>query len=120
MSEATHADAACIFCKIFSGVIPADEVARTDDVLVFRDVNPQAPHHLLVIPKRHAENLGAFVAAAEPAEVGDLFAAASRAGRAVSSSGYRVIVNEGADAGQTVFHLHLHVLAGRDLSWPPG
>jgi histidine triad (HIT) family protein len=110
----------CVFCKIFSGEIPSNEVARTDDVLVFRDLNPQAPHHLLVIPKRHAANLGDFVAEADPAEVGDLFAAASRAGRAASPSGYRVIVNEGPDAGQTVFHLHLHVLAGRTLEWPPG
>jgi len=114
------ASADCIFCKIFSGAIPADEVARTDDVLVFRDTNPQAPHHMLAIPKRHAADLGEFVAAAEPAEVGDLFAAASRAGRAASPSGYRVVVNEGRDAGQTVFHLHLHVLAGRYLDWPPG
>ena len=110
----------CIFCKIFAGTIRADEVARTDDVLVFRDTAPRAPHHLLVIPKRHATNLGDFVAAAAPEEVGDLFAAASRAGRAASESGYRVVVNEGVDAGQTVFHLHLHVLAGRNLEWPPG
>ncbi|MBD5605089.1 MAG: HIT domain-containing protein [Candidatus Eremiobacteraeota bacterium] len=110
----------CIFCKIFAGEIPAKEVARTDDVLVFRDLNPQAPHHLLVIPKRHATDLGDFVAAARAEEVGDLFAAASRAGRAASPSGYRIVVNEGVDAGQTVFHLHLHVLAGRNLDWPPG
>jgi histidine triad (HIT) family protein len=83
--DAISTDPACIFCKIFAGTIPGDEVVRTDDVLVFRDLNPQAPHHLLAIPKRHAANLGDFV-----------------------------------DAGQTVFHLHLHVLAGRDLSWPPG
>jgi histidine triad (HIT) family protein len=110
----------CIFCKIFSGAIPADVVIRTDDVVVFRDLNPQAPQHVLAIPKRHASNLGDFVATADPAEVGDLFAVASRAGREASPSGYRVIVNEGRDAGQTVFHLHLHVLAGRHLAWPPG
>jgi histidine triad (HIT) family protein len=110
----------CVFCKIFAGAIPADVVARTDDVLVFRDLNPQAPTHLLVIPKRHAADLGSFVAEASAAETGDLFAAASRAGRAASPGGYRVIVNEGRDAGQTVFHLHLHVLAGRALEWPPG
>lgn len=113
-------DATCVFCKIFSGAIPATEVSRTADVLVFRDLNPQAPSHLLAIPRRHALNLGDFVAAAEPAEVGDLFAEASRAGRAVSTGGYRIVVNEGVDAGQTVFHLHLHVLAGRALGWPPG
>jgi histidine triad (HIT) family protein len=110
----------CIFCKIFEGTIPADEVLRTDDVVVFRDLNPQAPQHMLAIPKRHAKNLGDFVAEADPAEVGELFAVASRAGRGASPTGYRVIVNEGPDAGQTVFHLHLHVLAGRALAWPPG
>ncbi len=113
-------DPACVFCKIFSGAIPATEVARTPDVLIFRDLNPQAPSHLLAIPRRHAVDLGDFVAAAQPAEVGDLFAEASRAGRAASSSGYRIVVNEGVDAGQTVFHLHLHILAGRALGWPPG
>jgi len=113
-------DENCIFCKIFSGAIPSQEVLRTDDVLVFRDLNPQAPTHLLAIPKRHAANLGDFVAAAKKEEVGDLFSVASAAGRAASSTGYRIVVNEGVDAGQTVFHLHLHVLAGRDLSWPPG
>jgi histidine triad (HIT) family protein len=121
MSDDTiSTDPACIFCKIFAGTIPGDEVVRTDDVLVFRDLNPQAPHHLLAIPKRHAANLGDFVSVARKDEVGDLFAVASTAGRAASSTGYRIVVNEGVDAGQTVFHLHLHVLAGRDLSWPPG
>jgi histidine triad (HIT) family protein len=113
-------DDSCIFCKIFRGEIPAQEVERTEDALVFRDVNPKAPQHLLVIPKRHATNLGDFVAAAEPSEVGDLLAIASRAGRRASPGGYRIVVNEGHDAGQTVFHLHMHVLAGRALGWPPG
>jgi histidine triad (HIT) family protein len=113
-------DENCIFCKIFSGDVKADEVARTEDALVFRDLNPQAPVHLLVVPKRHAANLGDFVAAAEPREVGDLFALASQAGRNASAAGYRIVVNEGVEAGQTVFHLHLHVLAGRRMTWPPG
>ncbi len=110
----------CVFCKIFRGEIPAQIVERTADVVVFRDLNAQAPVHLLAIPKRHAADLGSFVAEASPAEVGDLFAAASRAGRAASKTGYRIVANEGVDAGQTVFHLHLHVLAGRHLAWPPG
>ncbi len=110
----------CIFCKIFRAEIPVEEVVRTTDVLVFRDLNPKAPTHLLVIPKRHAADLGAFVATAGAREVGDLFSAASNAARAASSGGYRIVVNEGPDAGQTVFHLHLHVLAGRALGWPPG
>ncbi len=120
MAGSVSAEETCLFCKIFRGEIPAKEVERTDDALVFRDVNPQAPTHVLVIPKRHAANLGDFVAAATPQEVGDLFALASKAGRAASPDGYRIVVNEGAAAGQTVFHLHLHVLCGRNMSWPPG
>ncbi len=113
-------DPSCIFCKIFRGEIPAQEVTRTEDVLVFRDLKAQAPTHLLVIPKRHAADLGSFVAAADAREVGDLFTVASNAGRAAGGGGYRIVVNEGPDAGQSVFHLHLHVLAGRRLEWPPG
>jgi histidine triad (HIT) family protein len=113
-------DENCIFCKIFSREIKSEEVTRTDDALVFRDLNPQAPTHLLVVPKRHAANLGDFVAAADPHEVGELFGVASRAGRAASPAGYRIVVNEGHEAGQTVFHVHLHVLAGRRMHWPPG
>ena len=96
-------DDACIFCKIFRGDVPAREVVRTNDVLVFEDVNPAAPRHVLAIPRRHARDLGTFVSEATPTEVGDLFAVASNAGRAASGSGYRLVVNEGVDAGQTVF-----------------
>jgi histidine triad (HIT) family protein len=110
----------CVFCKIFRGEIPAKEVKRTEDVLVFRDLNPQAPEHVLVIPKRHETDLGDFVANATAAEVGHLFTVASNVGRELSPGGYRVVTNEGALAGQTVFHLHLHVLGGRALLWPPG
>jgi histidine triad (HIT) family protein len=113
-------NSACVFCKIFRREIVADEVLRTDDALVFRDLNPKAPVHLLVVPRRHADNLGDFVAMAESREVGDLFALASRAGREFAPGGYRVVVNEGLDGGQTVHHLHLHVLGGRRMSWPPG
>ncbi len=113
-------DSQCPFCKIFASEIPAQEITRTQDVLVFRDLNPQAPTHLLAIPGRHVADLGEFVRSAEPAEVGALFTAASRAGREASRSGYRIVVNEGPDAGQSVAHLHLHVLAGRSLRWPPG
>ncbi len=113
-------DEACIFCKIFNGELSAQEVVRTADVLVFRDLTPHAPTHLLVIPKRHATDLGAFVAAAPANEGGDLCAVAPRAGRAASPGGNRTVATAGADAGQTVFHLHLHVLAGRSLGWPPG
>ena len=110
----------CPFCKIFRKEIAADEVLRSENVLVFRDLNPKAPTHMLAIPRRHADNLGDFVAAATPEEVGELFAVASRAGRAQTSNGYRIVTNEGVDAGQTVHHLHLHVLGGRAMAWPPG
>jgi histidine triad (HIT) family protein len=112
--------AECLFCKIVRREIPVKEITRTSDAIAFYDSTPKAPTHVLVIPTRHAENLGDFVAVAEPAEVGDLFAIASAAGRAASANGYRIVVNEGADGGQTVFHLHLHVLAGRPMTWPPG
>lgn len=110
----------CVFCKIFRGEIPVREVSRTADALVFHDANPQAPHHLLAIPKRHVADLTEFVASADAREVGDLFAVAARAGHAEAPDGYRVVVNKGSDGGQTVFHLHVHVLGGRRLRWPPG
>jgi histidine triad (HIT) family protein len=110
----------CIFCKIVRREIPADEVARTAGAVAFRDRNPKAPTHLLVVPVRHAADLGDFAAAAGDGELGSLLALASKLGREASPDGYRVVINEGADGGQTVFHLHLHVLAGRHLGWPPG
>ncbi|HEY0798607.1 MAG TPA: HIT domain-containing protein [Candidatus Baltobacteraceae bacterium] len=110
----------CIFCKIVRREITANEITRTDDAVVFADLDPKAPTHLLVIPARHAANLGDFVAVAPRQEVGDLFALASAAGRAASPGGYRLVVNEGLDGGQTVFHLHVHVFAGRAMTWPPG
>ncbi len=116
----TAFDPNCIFCKIVRREIPAAEVARTETAVAFRDVNPQAPEHLLVVPVRHATDLGDYVAASPSGDVGELLALASRLGREASPGGYRVVINEGRDAGQTVFHLHLHVLAGRALEWPPG
>jgi histidine triad (HIT) family protein len=110
----------CLFCKIASGEIPAQIVGRSDDALAFRDLNPQAPTHLLVIPKRHVEHLSEFMSTASAAEVHALFALAADLGTQASPSGYRVVTNEGVDAGQSVFHLHLHVLAGRAMRWPPG
>jgi len=110
----------CPFCKIVSGQIPAEIVTRSAHSIAFRDLNPKAPAHLLVIPERHARDLGEFVATASADEVADLFKLASDVGRAASPTGYRVVTNEGVDAGQSVFHLHLHVLAGRALAWPPG
>ncbi|MBC5809768.1 MAG: histidine triad nucleotide-binding protein [Candidatus Eremiobacteraeota bacterium] len=110
----------CIFCKIVRKEIPAREVAREADAVAFSDLNPKAPTHVLVIPARHAANLGDFASQASPHELGNLLALAAKVGREASPSGYRVVINEGLDAGQSVFHLHLHVLAGRALAWPPG
>ena len=110
----------CIFCRIFRGEIPAQEVRRTPDALVFRDTNPHAPTHLLVIPKRHVSDLGEFVAKAPSEEVGDFLKVVGEAGRSETTGGYRVVSNEGADGGQTVHHLHFHVLGGRQMAWPPG
>jgi histidine triad (HIT) family protein len=111
----------CIFCKIASGEIPAGIVYEDDVVVAFRDVNPQAPGHWLVIPRRHIEN----VAALEPADGGLVAAvmlAAARVAReqGVEEGGYRLVLNVGPDGGQTVPHLHVHLLGGRQLSWPPG
>jgi histidine triad (HIT) family protein len=113
-------DPDCTFCKIASGAIRADEVARDDRAVAFRDLNPQAPHHLLVIPVAHARDLSEFAARHEGADLGHLFALAASLGTRFGPDGYRVVVNEGPQGGQTVFHLHLHVLAGRPMRWPPG
>jgi len=110
----------CLFCRIVGGEIPAQIVDSTDEAVVVRDVNPQAPAHALVIPRRHATDLGDFVVSAHEGEVGRLFALAAKTGRAAGGEGYRLVVNEGTDGGQTVFHLHVHVLAGRPMRWPPG
>ncbi len=111
----------CIFCKIAAGEIPADIVHQNDDVVVFRDVNPQAPTHLLAIPRQHIATLNDL----EPAHaelVGKLFLAGREAARAegIAEDGYRTVINCGEKAGQTVFHLHLHILGGRGMHWPPG
>jgi len=110
----------CLFCRIVADEIPADIVLRRDDVLAFRDINPQAPVHILVIPAAHYAD-GAELAAADPELAGRLLQAAAEVATAHGlDSGYRVVLNTGADAGQTVFHVHAHVLGGRSLTWPPG
>ncbi len=110
----------CIFCKIVAKQIPANEVYRGDDCVVISDANPQAPEHFLVLPLQHVANLSTYAESTEPALAGKLFAVAARVGRERSVNGFRVVVNEGPDGGQTVEHLHLHVLAGRHMNWPPG
>jgi histidine triad (HIT) family protein len=116
----------CLFCRMVAGEIPADVVLETDRVLAFRDINPQAPTHVLVVPKEHHPNLGAL-AAADPALLGEVARGAHDVARQEGlvadggvEPGYRVVTNTGPQAGQTVDHLHLHVLGGRPLQWPPG
>lgn len=111
----------CIFCKIVAGGIPAEKVYEDDGAIAFRDINPQAPVHVLVIPREHIASLDA-AGEADEAKLGQLMLAAARVARqeGLSEGGYRTVVNTGAGAGQSVFHIHLHVLGGRPLAWPPG
>jgi histidine triad (HIT) family protein len=113
------ADPDCLFCRIVAGDIPADVVARTETALAFRDVNPQAPTHVLVVPLAHHRD-AASLADADPEAVAELV----RVGRDVADADglddYRLVFNTGVAAGQTVFHTHLHVLGGRSMTWPPG
>jgi histidine triad (HIT) family protein len=111
----------CLFCKIVAGEIPADVVYVSERSFAFRDLNPQAPTHVLVVPKEHVAHAGELTAA-HGALLGDLFeaAAAVAAMEGVADGGYRLAFNVGDDAGNTVGHLHLHVLGGRKLGWPPG
>jgi histidine triad (HIT) family protein len=113
--------AECLFCAIVAGEIPATTVLETDRILAFRDINPQAPKHVLVIPKKHYPDAAAL-AAADPGLLGEVITAAHRVATAegVAETGYRLVFNTGAQAGQTVWHVHAHVLGGRDLAWPPG
>ena len=111
----------CPFCKIVAGEIPSTVVHETDLTLAFRDINPKAPTHVVVIPKAHHTDAAAL-GEAEPALAGAVLAAAGAVARSegVDESGYRLVFNTGAGAGQTVFHVHCHVLGGRPISWPPG
>jgi histidine triad (HIT) family protein len=111
----------CIFCRIVAGEIPADVVASSDRTVAFRDLNPQAPTHVLVIPRAHISHAGE-IGPDHAAVVAELFttAAGVAADEGVAEGGYRLVLNVGDDAGNTVPHLHLHVLGGRRLSWPPG
>jgi histidine triad (HIT) family protein len=110
----------CLFCKIVRKEIPAKEVLRDDHVVAFHDLNPQAPHHVLVIPTEHAEHLTEFAAQGSAAQAARLLQAAAEIGESFGPGGYRVVANTGKDGGQTVNHLHLHVLGGRQMTWPPG
>ena len=116
----------CLFCRMVAGEIPADVVHSTDRVLAFRDINPQAPTHVLVIPKEHHPTVGAL-AAADVALLGECVSAAQSiaAEEGLISGdgdepGYRLVTNTGPQAGQSVHHVHFHVLGGRGMGWPPG
>jgi len=111
----------CLFCKIVGRELPATIVHETDQVLAFQDIAPKAPVHLLVIPKAHVDGLQAL-APGDASVVSALFACVTRlaAQTGVASSGYRTVINAGPDGGQTVGHLHVHLLGGRPMTWPPG
>lgn len=109
----------CLFCKMVGGDIPVKQVAETDDCLAFRDINPQAPVHVLIVPKVH---LGSLNELSDGIAVGKMTHLAKQIAQweGISDSGYRIVINTNADAGQSVFHLHMHLLGGRRMSWPPG
>jgi histidine triad (HIT) family protein len=111
----------CLFCRIVAQEIPSDLVHQDDRAIVIRDLNPQAPTHLLVIPREHIESLD-DASQKDEALLGHLLRVAARVANAEGSgeSGYRAVINNGAGAGQSVFHLHVHVLGGRTMNWPPG
>ncbi|TAK68941.1 MAG: histidine triad nucleotide-binding protein [Actinomycetota bacterium] len=110
----------CLFCRIVAGEIPATVVLEDADVLAFRDVAPQAPVHVLVVPKTHHADVGSL-AATDPALAGAVLDAAARvAAQEQLTGGFRLVFNTGRDASQSVLHVHAHVLGGRDLAWPPG
>ncbi|MBW5484698.1 histidine triad nucleotide-binding protein [Streptomyces bambusae] len=111
----------CLFCKIVKGEVPATVVHETETTYAFRDINPQAPTHVLVIPKVHYPD-AATLAAADPQAAADMLTAAGEiaAQEKIDGTGFRIVLNTGAGAGQTVFHAHAHVLGGRGLQWPPG
>lgn len=111
----------CLFCKIIKGEIPSDKIYENDDVYAFRDINPVAPLHVLIIPKIHIAMINDLES--QNAEIaGKLLLVAKKIAieEGYADKGYRTVMNCGESAGQTVFHIHLHLLAGRDLSWPPG
>lgn len=112
---------ACLFCSIVEGTVPAEIVGRSTQGVAFRDINPQAPVHVLVVPVRHIDNAD-VVTADDGAVLADLFVLAQQVARSegVATSGYRLVANVGEDAANSVGHLHLHVVGGRRLSWPPG
>ena len=111
----------CLFCRIAAGTVPSRKAMEDDELVAFEDINPQAPVHLLVIPRRHVPTLN-DLGPGDDALIGRMLRAATRLARErdVADSGYRVVLNCNAHAGQSVWHIHLHLLGGRNLRWPPG
>ena len=116
----TDRDPNCLFCRIVAGDVPSDRVHEDDEVIAFRDINPRAPTHVLVIPRRHVADAHALTEAEGPL-LGKMFAVIRSIAEGEGlRDGYRVVTNIGPASGQTVFHLHFHLLGGRSLGWPPG
>lgn len=113
-------DSDCLFCKISAGVIPADIVMETESAIAFRDIDPKAPTHILIIPRIHFADVTELTES-NPNLAGELLTLASNVAKLQGlATGYRIVTNTGEDAGQSVSHVHFHVLGGRSLSWPPG
>lgn len=114
-------DSDCLFCRIVEGEIPSDEVLATDQIYAFRDISPAAPVHVLVVPRRHVAS-AAELTAADGQLLADMFVAAQQvaAQEGIAERGYRLVLNVGADAQNSVAHLHLHVVGGKSMGWPPG
>ena len=119
MSDVLNYDATCLFCKIIKGEIPSNKVYEDNLCYAFYDIDPQAPTHFLVIPKAHIASV-AEINKLNSAIVGHIFEVISKITKELGIESYRVVSNCGEQAGQTVFHLHFHVLSGRDMTWPPG
>ena len=111
----------CLFCGIVEGKVKANLVYQDDSIVAFKDIAPKAPVHILIIPRKHLVSVS-DIAEADRALIGQIFQVAARLAReqGIANNGYRVVVNSGADAGQSVFHLHFHLLGGRQMTWPPG
>ncbi len=111
----------CLFCKMVSGVIPCDKVHENENVLAFRDIDPKAPTHILIIPKKHITTLNE-INENDQDLLGELLLTAKKIAKdeGIDTSGYRTVFNCNSDGGQTVFHIHMHLLGGRPMAWPPG
>jgi histidine triad (HIT) family protein len=109
----------CLFCRIVRGELPVTVVAENDHAIAFRDINPQAPVHVLIVPRRHVRSQAEATDAAELGAIAVLAAEVARL-EGIEGSGYRTVMNTGSNGGQTVLHLHMHLLGGRALGWPPG